>query len=84
MKPKKVGVVLFVFLLFYCLLLFFVVAVVGNAMGIVFNYHKNGIWGFNVDAVLTSLKGVVVYGVFGAVGVWIFAKIDEYKRKQKK
>lgn len=83
MKPKKVGVYLFLILVVYAVALFYVVGLCGSLIGAAINYFKHGVWTFDGNDFLVSLRFALVYGLGGGTGVWIFSKIDEVKRKRK-
>ncbi|UZE07766.1 hypothetical protein [Pseudomonas corrugata] len=83
MKPKKVGVYLLVVLILYAMVLFYVVGLSGSLFGALINYFKHGVWVFDENDLLVSLRFSLVYGVWGGVGVWVFSKIEDRKKKRK-
>ena len=83
MKPKSVGLYLFFILVVYSVLLFYLVGLCGGLIGAIINYLKRDVWVFNGEGFFVSLRFSLVYGVGAAIGVWVFSKIEEIKRKRK-
>ncbi|WP_130907157.1 hypothetical protein [Pseudomonas sp. Sample_16] len=84
MKPKKVGLHLFLMLIVYATALFYVVGLCGSLIGAAINYYKSGAWTFDGDDFLVSLRFALVYGAWGGAGVWGLSKIEDVKKKRKK
>lgn len=83
MKPKKVGFYLFFVLVVYAVMLFYVVGLCGGVIGATINYFKHGIWTFNGDDFLVSLKFALVYGVWGGQVFGFFQKLKRLRENEK-
>ncbi|EJZ58759.1 hypothetical protein I1A_003090 [Pseudomonas fluorescens R124] len=83
MTPIKVTFRLYPVLVLKALVFFYLVGLLGSLIGGVIIYCKHGVWDFSGEDLLVSLRFSLVYGFFGGSGIWIFAKMEEIKRRKK-
>ncbi|WP_210558781.1 MULTISPECIES: hypothetical protein [unclassified Pseudomonas] len=83
MTPIKVKFRLYPVLVLKAAVFFYLVGLLGSLIGAVIIYCKLGVWGFSGEDLLISLRFSLIYGFFGGSGIWIFAKMEEIKRRKK-
>ncbi|WLH37896.1 hypothetical protein PSH79_11550 [Pseudomonas sp. FP2196] len=84
MNSIKVTLRLYPVLVLRAVVFFYLVGLLGSLIGGVIIYCKHGVWDFSGDDLLISLRFSLVYGFFGGSGMWLFAKMEEIKRRKKK
>ncbi|CAI1757055.1 Uncharacterised protein [Serratia proteamaculans] len=82
MKNKNVDFSMFLYLLFSCVLLIVGIAILASFIAPIIFFFRNGIFDYRLDTFIFSCKAGIGAGIPLGVGIWVFAKIEELKKKK--
>ena len=84
MNPMKATFRLYLAVVSRAVVFFYLLGLLGNLIGALYIFGKDGVWYFQSDALFVALRFSLIYGFFTGSGLWIFAKMEEIKRRKKK
>ncbi|CAI1059315.1 hypothetical protein [Serratia liquefaciens] len=83
MKNKRVGFSMFLYLFFFsCALLIIGIAILASFIAPIIFFVRNGVFEYRLDTFIFACKAGAGAGVSLGIGVWVFAKIEEIKKKK--
>lgn len=82
MKNKNVGFSMFLYLLFSCVILILGIAILASFIAPIIFFFRNGFFDYQLDTFIFACKAGIGAGVPLGIGIWIFAKIEEIRKRK--
>ncbi|MBP1132008.1 MULTISPECIES: hypothetical protein [Serratia] len=82
MENKRVGFSMFLYLFFSFSLLIIAIAILASFIAPIIFFVRNGVFDYRLETFVFACKAGAGAGIPLGIGVWVFAKIEEIRKRK--